>query len=381
MAKTARVHLTGLKLTNFRNYSALRIDCDQKHLVFAGENGSGKTNILEAVSFLSPGRGLRRASYDEIARNGGDGTWAVFAEIDGTEGPVTIGTGIQETALGPDRQRKVRVNGVQSKTSEALLEHARIVWLTPAMDGLFTGPGSDRRKFLDRLVLAINPTHGRRVADYEKSMRARNRLLGEDAPDPAWLDAVEMQMSENGVAITLARLELVNLITGVIVRTSDPGSPFPDALLSLEGTLEALATDMPASDAEEEYSISLKRSRRLDAAARRTLEGPHRSDLMVTHRPKSMPAKLCSTGEQKALLLGIVLAHARLAADLSGQAPILLLDEVAAHLDPVRRSALFDRIEALNCQAWMTGTDRQFFDDLGSRANYWRVADGTADME
>ncbi len=381
MADFDRVHLTGLKLNNFRNYANLKIESDRRHLVFAGENGSGKTNILEAVSYLSPGRGLRRASYEEISRNDGNGTWSVFAELNGSNGPVSIGTGIQETAFGPDRQRKVRINGAQSKTSDALLEHAKIVWLTPAMDGLFTGPGSDRRKFLDRLVLAIDPAHGRRVADFEKSMRARNRLLGEEMPDPAWLDAVEIQMSENGVAITLARLELLDLMTGVIVRSSDPDSPFPDAVLSLEGSLEVLAPDMAATDLEEEYGSRLKRSRRADAAARRTLEGPHRSDLLVVHRPKSMPAKLCSTGEQKALLLGIVLAHARLAADLSGQAPILLLDEVAAHLDPIRRAALFDRIEALNCQAWMTGTDRQFFDDLGDRANYWRVADGMANME
>lgn len=381
MANTARVHISMLKLAGFRNYDSFRLDCNQKHLVFTGDNGAGKTNLLEAVSFLSPGRGLRRAGYDEVAKAGGSGAWSVFAELEGAGGPVSIGTGIQETAFGADRQRRVRINGAPAKTSDELLEHVRIIWLTPAMDGLFTGPGSDRRKFLDRLVLAINPAHGRHVADFEKSMRARNRLLSEETPDPRWLDAVEMQMSENGVAVTLARLELLNLLAGVIVGVSDEASPFPDALLVLEGSLEALAPEYPASDLEREYCNRLRDSRRIDSAARRTLEGPHRSDLLVTHRPKSMAAKLCSTGEQKALLLGIVLAHAGLAANLSGHAPILLLDEVAAHLDQVRRSALFDRIEQLNCQAWMTGTDRTLFDELDDRATYWRVADGRAVME
>ncbi|MCB1462302.1 MAG: DNA replication/repair protein RecF [Nitratireductor sp.] len=379
---TARVHLTRLKLEQFRNYARLALTSDERHVVLTGENGAGKTNLLEAVSYLSPGRGLRRAPYDTIARKGSDGAWSVFAEMESSAGPVSIGTGLQMTALGLESQRRVRINGAQVKSADALLEHARVVWLTPAMDGLFIGPASDRRKFLDRLVLAVNPGHGRHVADFEKAMRSRNRLLGEDMPDATWLDAIETQMAETGIAIVIARMELASLLSGLIVRESDPASPFPDAVLALDGTLDALARDMTegamaASELEELYQEKLKSGRRLDAAAGRTLEGPHRTDLKVTHRPKAMAAELCSTGEQKALLVGILLAHARLVRELAGAAPILLLDEIAAHLDSGRRAALFDRIEALDCQAWMTGTDRSLFEAMGERAQHFTVAGGT----
>ena len=215
------------------------------------------------------------------------------------------------------------------------------------------------------------------AADFEKAMRQRNRLLGEEMPNGAWLDAIETQLAETGTAIVVARMELVSLLSGLIVRDSDPASPFPDAVLALEGTLDVLAQDMAASDLETIYKDKLATGRRLDAAAGRTLEGPHRSDLKVTHRPKAMAAELCSTGEQKALLVGILLAHARLVAELNGAAPILLLDEIAAHLDSGRRAALFDRIEALDCQAWMTGTDRSLFEAMGERAQHFTVAGGT----
>lgn len=377
----ARIHLTQLKLTDFRNYASLRLDCDQRHMVLTGDNGAGKTNLLEAISFLSPGRGLRRALLDQVARSGSSGAWSVHAEMEGAAGPVSIGTGVVESALGPESQRRVRINGAAARSADDLLEHCRIVWLTPAMDGLFTGPAADRRKFLDRLVLAIDPVHGRRAADFEKAMRARNRLLSEQNPDGAWLDAIEAQMVDTGIAVALARLELVSLLTGVIIRAADPASPFPDALLSLEGSLEALAPDSASVDLEDGYRDRLKASRRIDAAAGRTLEGPHRSDLKVTHRPKAMAAELCSTGEQKALLVGILLAHARLVSDLNGFAPILLLDEIAAHLDERRRAALFDRIDMLDCQAWMTGTDRALFAALGERAQYYTVQSGQAKKE
>ena len=381
MAHATRVHLTRLKLSGFRNYDSLELATDQRHVVLTGENGAGKTNLLEAVSFLSPGRGLRRASYDSVGKNGTSGAWSVFAELEGAAGDVSIGTGIQLGAIGLDTQRRARINGTQAKTADELSDHARIVWLTPSMDGLFTGPASERRKFLDRLVLAMDPAHGRRVADYEKSMRARNRLLSEENPDRGWLDAIESQLAATGVAIALARIELVSLLSGVIIRTSNPQSPFPDALLRLEGSLEILAADTPASDMESEYCERLRNSRRIDSAAGRTLEGPHRSDFKVTHRPKGMAAELCSTGEQKALLIGIILAHARLVADLNGFAPILLLDEIAAHLDSGRRAALFDIIDALNCQAWMTGTDKSLFDAMGERARYFTVSAGSVDEE
>jgi len=375
----ARVHLTQLKLSTFRNYDALRMDCDRRHVVLTGENGAGKTNILEAVSFLSPGRGLRRAGLDEIGKAGSGGAWSVFCELEGAAGPVSLGTGVLETAAGPESQRRVRINGAQARTADELLEHCRVVWLTPAMDGLFTGPAGDRRKFLDRLVLAIDAGHGRRAADYEKAMRQRNRLLTETDPDRRWLDAIEAQMVETGVALLLARIEMVGLMTAAIIRDADPASPFPDAQIALQGSLEAFAQDMAAADLEDEFRERLARSRRLDASAGRTLEGPHRTDLKVTHRPKGMPAENCSTGEQKALLIGLLLAHARLATDLSGWAPILLLDEIAAHLDERRRAALFDRIEALDCQAWMTGTNRSLFAALADRAQYWNVRSGRAE--
>ena len=371
------VHVEQLKLTTFRNYETAAIEVEPSHVVLTGENGAGKTNILEALSFLSPGRGMRRAAYDTVAMAGGTGAWTVFAKLCGPHGETSIGTGLQETAHGVESQRRVHVNGVLAKSSEALLEYSRILWLTPSMDGLFTGPAADRRRFLDRMVLAVDPGHGRRVKDFEKSMRARNKLLAEDYPDPAWLDATEAQLAELGVAVASARHELSNLLSAVIVKNNDPASPFPDARISLSGSLEAEIGEVAASDLELEYSQRLKDSRRIDARAGRTLEGPHRSDLIVHHRPKSMPAALCSTGEQKALLTGLVLAHAKLVGEMAGFSPILLLDEIAAHLDEGRRSALYDMIDALGCQAWMTGTDRELFKALDNRANFLSVEDGS----
>ena len=377
----SRIHLTRLKLTGFRNYERLDLDLDERHVVLTGENGSGKTNLLEAVSFLSPGRGLRRAPYDRIARHGGDGSWSVFVGMEGANGPVEIGTGIASGPAGPESQRRVRINGTAARAIDELLDHSRITWLTPALDGLFTGPAGERRKFLDRMVLAIDPGHGRRVADFEKAMRGRNRLLGEERPQESWLDAVEAQMAELGVAIAIARAEFANLLSAAIVRGHDQGGPFPDAILSLEGSLEAVHDDMPASDLEAEYAARLRGQRMADRAAGRTLEGPHRSDLKVMHGPKNMPAELCSTGEQKALLVGLVLAHARMTAEMNGYAPILLMDEIAAHLDKSRRGALFELINALNCQAFLTGTDRSLFDGLGESGHFLHVAAGSLSKE
>ncbi len=298
MARLAPVFITRLKLDSFRNYAGLSADFDQRHVVLTGNNGAGKTNLLEAISFLSPGRGLRRANYGSIAMSGSDGAWSIFAELEGALGPVTIGTGLQRTALGVESQRKLRINGMQTGSSEELLDHLRLMWLVPAMDGLFTGPVIDRRRYLDRLVLAIDPAHARRVSNFEKSMRARNKLLVEEAPDGSWLDAVENQMAEHGVAIASARVEVISLLASLIVETNDAGSPFPDALIHLDGFLESMISDTPASDLELEYGNILRGARRLDAAARRTLQGPHRTDMKVHHQPKSMEAALCSTGEQ-----------------------------------------------------------------------------------
>lgn len=371
------VYVRELKLTTFRNYTSLQLDLDERHVVLTGENGSGKTNLMEAVSFLSPGRGLRRAKYDQIGQVSFNGAWTVFTQMQGAQGPVSIGTGLQETATGIETSRRVRINGTPIKTSDELLDHSRIVWLTPSMDGLFTGGASDRRKFIDRMVLAIDPLHGRRVADFEKAMRARNKLLSDEMPDPKWLDALETQMAELGTAIVAARMELIELLSSAIIANHDESSPFPDAIVGLQGNLESTYGDMPTSDLEAEYLDRLKNNRMIDRGAGRTLEGPHRSDLKVRHRPKNMAAELCSTGEQKALLVGIMLAHAKLTASMNGFAPILLLDEIAAHLDAGRRAALFDLIDALGCQSFMTGTDRSLFDAMGNRGNFFDVSNGS----
>jgi DNA replication and repair protein RecF len=369
-------HISKLTLTNFRNYAALTIDLAPGAVVFSGDNGAGKTNLLEAISFLTPGRGLRRAPYADVAREGGDGGFALHARLDGPDGQVEIGTGISGGDTAGEGGRRVRINGAPARSAEDMLEWLRVVWLTPAMDALFTGPAADRRRFLDRLVLAIDPGHGQRAIDYEKAMRGRNRLLTEGSRDDRWFDAIETQMAETGVAIAAARAEMVRLLAAMIDRLPDTG-PFPQADIGLSGDLEAEIAAAPAVDVEERFRRTLAEGRERDRAAGRTLDGPHRSDLMVRHRPKAMPAELCSTGEQKALLVGIVLSHARLTGEMSGMTPILLLDEIAAHLDSRRRAALFSILEELNCQAFMTGTDAALFSSLQGRAQFLTVDHGT----
>jgi len=371
-----RVGVTDLRLGDFRNHVAARIAGDGRHVVLAGENGAGKTNVLEALSLLSPGRGFRRARLDEMARIGSTGAWSVFAELDGPDGVVRIGTGSEGVGEDETRARRVRIDGEPARSADDLLDFVRVLWLTPAMDGLFTGPGSERRRFLDRLVLAVDPGHGARVAAFEKAMRGRNRLLEEDRFDLDWLAAIEAQMAELGVAVASARVETVACLERLIAATR-ADAPFPHADLALEGEIEALvAGGGPSAEAEDVYRARLIDGRRRDKAAGRTLDGPHRADLAVRHGPKDMPAHLSSTGEQKALLLGLVLAHARLVGETTGRAPLLLLDEVAAHLDPRRRGELFDVVEALGSQCWMTGTDASAFAALGARAEVFEVAGG-----
>lgn len=369
----AQTHISKLTLTNFRNYATLAVDLAPGAVVFSGDNGAGKTNLLEAISLLTPGRGLRRAPYADVAREGGDGGFAVHARLDGPDGQIEIGTGI---SIGEgDGGRRVRINGAPARSADDMLEWLRVVWLTPAMDALFTGPAADRRRFLDRLVLAIDPGHGQRALDYEKAMRGRNRLLTEGSRDDRWFEAIETQMAETGVAIAAARAELVRLLAAMIDRLPDTG-PFPQADISLAGDLEIELSNAPAVDVEERFRRALAGGRDRDRASGRTLEGPHRSDLLVRHRPKAMPAELCSTGEQKALLVGIVVSHARLTGEMSGMTPILLLDEIAAHLDGGRRAALFSILEDLNCQAFMTGTDAALFSSLKGRAQFLTVDHG-----
>ncbi len=365
-----------LKLTGFRNYASLSLTLDGRSVVLTGANGAGKTNLLEAVSFLSPGRGLRRAQLTEIAKNPGDGSWAVAATVENASGDVELGTGIAMTPDGPEGRRSIRVNRAPARSPDALLDHLRVVWLTPAMDGLFTGPASERRRFLDRAVLAIDRAHGTRVNAFEKAMRGRNRLLSEPGSDARWLDAIEREMAELGVAIAAARREWAGLVVALIAE-SDVAAPFPAAEIALEGTLEHMLDGHAASAVEALYAADLAGDRPRDATAGRTLAGPHLSDLRVRHAPKQAAAETCSTGEQKALLIGLVLAQARLAARLSGETPLVLLDEIAAHLDAERREALFAVLDDLGCQAFMTGTDASVFAPLGSSAQRLSVVDGT----
>jgi DNA replication and repair protein RecF len=372
--KPARVAISRVKLANFRNYDSLSLRLAPSHVVLTGENGAGKTNLLEAISLLSPGRGLRRATYTDVTRTGAPDGFAIHAAMETAEGSVDVGTGLAGNAPG-DTARRVRINGVTAASADELLDYSRILWLVPAMDGLFTGPAGDRRRFLDRMVLAIDPSHGKRVLDYEKAMRSRNRLLTEERGNNAWLDAIETPMAELGIAIAAARAELMRLINGMIERLPDD-TPFPKADCLLEGILEQRVGIEAASDVEETFRRALRDGRSRDRAAGRTLDGPHRADLLVHHRPKAMPAELCSTGEQKALLIGLILSHARLTGELSNMAPILLLDEVAAHLDQGRRAALFDIIEDLGGQAFMTGTDRALFTSLQGRAQFFDVSHG-----
>ncbi len=336
-----------LTLSDFRNHADALIVPDHAFIVLTGENGAGKTNILEAVSMLAPGRGLRGAALRDMARQGGSGNFGIAADVDG----VMLGTGV--AAGAPDR-RQVRIGGVAS-SANALADHLAIVWLTPAMDRLFMDSPGGRRRFLDRLTLALHPGHAVHSARYEAAMRARNRLLTNlPASDPAWLAALEAQMDEHGAALGSARADLVDRLSAELA--AQPDQPFA------RPALEIAQEDR----ADEPLAFRLARERRRDAAAGRTLSGPHRNDLAVVHVAKGQAAALCSTGEQKALLLSILLAHAALVAARRGQPPVLLLDEVAAHLDPMRRAALFDRLAMTGGQVWMTGTEDSLFSDLSS---------------
>lgn len=383
-ADDRRIRVRSLQLVDFRNYAALRLPVTSRFVVLHGDNGAGKTNLLEALSLLSPGRGLRRASYGEIARSGGSGGFSVRASLTPADAPdgdlmdaLTLvrpdDARVAETGAGATRL--LRLDGVTVRTVDELLDHLRVIWLTPAMDGLFTGPGSERRRFLDRMVLTVDPGHGRRALDYERAMRGRNKLLGEHRADDRWFAGLEAQMAELGLALALARADLVERLRAEIRRTGE-GSPFPAAELFLRSGFEDLPLEGPAVDLEDAIAKRLRERRPLDRAAGRTTQGPHRADLEVTHREKAMPAALSSTGEQKALLVGLVLAHARLVEASARQAPVLLLDEIAAHLDAGRRSALFDILDGLGVQSFLTGTDAALFGALEGRAQMVGVRNG-----
>ena len=354
--------VTRLRLTEFRNHRDLSVSLSAPMVVIVGDNGSGKTNILEALSLFAAGRGLRRATLADMARRDGDGGFALSLTLG--QDDTRLGTGL----IAGETGRSVRVNGNPEKSAEAFAEYMRILWLTPAMDGLFTGSAGERRRFLDRAVLAIDPAHGRRVVSYETALTQRNRLLEDHRSDPAWLDAVEAQIAELGTALAAARRETLACLTR-LGEAADVGGPFPVADLQLAGDIEAALETASAADVEDWFRQDLKAGRSRDRAAGRTLVGPHRADLAVTHRAKAMPAALSSTGEQKALLIGLTLAKARLVRELTGFAPLLLLDEVAAHLDAGRRAALFHLLAELGGQSVMTGTDAAPFAEVSGHAD------------
>ena len=369
------LRLARLSLANFRNYTQATLSLEARSVVLTGYNGSGKTNILEAISMLAPGRGLRGAPFTELARLQGDGGWAVSARLwrDGAE--IALGTGQQGSAGGASPGRIVKIDGEQTAGSGALSEYLQILWLIPAMDGMFTGPASERRRFLDRMVTSFDGAHRTRLNAFDRAMRQRNRLLETGDRSERYFAAIESQMAETGTAIAAARIETVDRLTGA--ATGAVVGAFPNAVLALEGTLEAALRGVPAVDIEDDYARLLAAGRERDRAAGRALTGPHRTDLRVTHGPKAMPAGFCSTGEQKALLIGLVLAHAKAVKDArAGLAPLLLLDEIAAHLDEPRRAALFAEIERLGAQAWMTGTDSEVFIPLQEKAEFLNVAEG-----
>src|SRR6266508_2333255 len=366
-----------LSVTNFRSYHGAQIDVGARFVVLVGPNGAGKTNLIEAISFLAPGRGLRRATLEDVAFSEGDGSWAVSADVEGALGLATVGTGIEPPASEDAVvARKCRVDREPVASAAAFADHLRGVWLIPAMDALFNGPAAERRRVRDRLVLAGDAddmTLGNALA---RSLRSRNRLLEDPRPDPHWLDAVEHETAELAVAVTALRVETVGRLQATLAARNDPASPFPAAEIALDGWMEKLVAHHPAVEIEDRYRAVLRDNRARDAAAGRTLDGPHLTDLAVAYAAKNIPAADASTGEQKALLIGLVLAHAGLLTEMSGFAPLLLLDEVVAHLDPLRRGALYAELEQLGAQVWMTGADAAQFAEIAARAEVFEVSHG-----
>jgi DNA replication and repair protein RecF len=373
-----RVGATRLMLTDFRNYGSMRLDLDTAPVVLTGPNGAGKTNLLEAMSFLSPGRGLRNARLSDIDRRIGETAapgWAVAAMVTTRRGSLSIGTG--RIGTGRDgatgERRAVRIDGEPAKGQAALCEHIGVLWLTPQMDRLFIEGPSARRRLLDRLVLGLDPAHATRVARYEQAMRERARLLRDGPADPAWLSALEDIMATEGVAVAAARRDAIERLDQVCAAAK---GAFPRARLSLLGTVEAWLAEMPALAAEDKLRAALAVHRSGDGQTGGAGIGPHRSDLMVTHAEKGVAAEQASTGEQKALLISILLAQAQLQREVRGEPPMLLLDEVAAHLDSGRRAALFEIVAGLESQAWITGTDAAVFAPLRGTARFLSVCDG-----
>jgi len=381
-AVPAKLSINSLSVTDFRNYDRLRMVCDGRPVVLSGSNGAGKTNLLEALSFLAPGRGLRRARLSEVTRHGADGgAWAVAVSLSADQGELAkLGTGLLPGENGvPGERRVVRIDGAPQSSTACLTQWLSVVWLTPEMDRLFNDAASDRRRFLDRLAYGLDAGHATRLNAYDRSLRERSRLLRDGAmpngtpPDPVWLDATEAAMAEHGVAVAAARRETLARLVGALQQAGD--TVFPRAEMALDGVLEDWLAELAAVDVEDRFRVLLARQRGRDAQAGRALDGPHRTDLRVRHCDSGMPAADCSTGQQKSLLIAIILAYARVLRSVAAP-PILLLDEVAAHLDGHARARLFDAIDELGAQAWLTGTDRAVFDAMGDRAQYFNVANG-----
>jgi len=365
-----------LSLTHFRNYGAASLATGSDMVVLVGPNGAGKTNCIEAISFLSPGRGLRRATLEDVADNEGDGSWAVSAEVEGALGLATLGTGIDAPIGGASATtRRCRIDRESVSSAAAFGDHLRMVWLTPAMDGLFLGPASERRRFFDRLVLAIDSEHSARVSALDRSLRSRNRLLEVRNYDDHWCDAIERETAELAVAVAAMRGQTA-LKLAAMLRARGETSAFPSAEIMLDGWMENALMSEPATAVEDRYREILRENRARDAIAGRTLDGPHLTDLQVVYAPKNTPARDASTGEQKALLIGLVLAHASLVAEMTAITPLLLLDEVVAHLDPGRRIALFDELSRLGAQVFMTGADPAAFADVGAACEIFAVESG-----
>lgn len=377
MSGSGRIYLTRLALSAFRNYGAMSLNLDGRHVCLFGPNGAGKTNLIEAVSQLSPGRGLRSAGLPDMARveDGVAGSnWALGATLfDGDiERQIRIEASLENSGRG---KRSMLVDGVTA-TANSLTDLVRIIWLTPAMDRVFAGGATERRKFLDRQTLAHFPSHGSHSTSYEKAMRERNALLERDRWDPVWLDGLEARLAEHGAQIAFHRVKTVERLQAAVELR--PDTAFPKADLGLEGEAEeAVNGGKSVLEVIALLAGLLKEGRRRDAAAGRTLTGPHRSDLTVVHRPTGVQASLCSTGQQKALLIGLILSNAR-ALDMEGDLknPLVLLDEAVAHLDPDRRAALFDELSSLRGQAWLTGTEQGLFEGFGDRAQFFQVTAG-----